>query len=197
MEEFSDLENLWKHSETQVPTNKTDFLKIKNNRNKMKNTYIKGAIMLFITGTIILVTMTYLDAPLKTTAVISAMIALSAICFLQAILMLFTAGKISAIDETQTPATHLKQWQNFRVFQLKQRRWNMPVYFLLLAVSLGVYFLEILKNVDLWKMILAFVVTYSWMLFAYLYLGRKSLKKEDARINCIISELKSLENQFH
>ena len=196
MEEFKELEKLWKQSETKHPTKDTKISKIKSNRIKLKNTYSKGAILLIVTGILILVMLFFLDSKLKTIPIILSIIIVSLTCFLQAFLMLFTANKISTIDETQTPSFHLKQWQNFREFQKKQRHWNMPVYYILLGSALGVYFYELLKNIDLWKMILAYVITYSWMLFAYFYLGKKEIKKQDAKLDHIISELKSLENQF-
>ena len=196
MEEFKELENLWKQSETKIPPQKTNISKIKNNRMKLKNTYTKGAILLILTGIFILGLMIFLDSNLKTILVVSSMIIISITCFLQAALMLFTANEIAKIDETQTPSFHLKQWQNFRAFQKKQRHWNMPVYYTLLSIALGVYMYELLKNADLWKMILTFAITYSWMLFAYIYLGKKEIKKQDAKLDGIISELKSLENQF-
>lgn len=196
MEEFKELENLWKQSETKIPPQKTNISKIKNNRMKLKNTYTKGAILLILTGIFILGLMIFLDSNLKTILVVSSMIIISITCFLQAALMLFTANEIAKIDETQTPTFHLKQWQNFRAFQKKQRHWNMPVYYTLLSIALGVYMYELLKNADLWKMILTFAITYSWMLFAYIYLGKKEIKKQDAKLDGIISELKSLENQF-
>ena len=196
MEEFKELENLWKQSETKIPPQKTNISKIKNNRMKLKNTYTKGAILLILTGIFILGLMIFLDSNIKTILVVSSMIIISITCFLQAALMLFTANEIAKIDETQTPTFHLKQWQNFRAFQKKQRHWNMPVYYTLLSIALGVYMYELLKNADLWKMILTFAITYSWMLFAYIYLGKKEIKKQDAKLDGIISELKSLENQF-
>lgn len=196
MEEFKELENLWKQSETKIPPQKTNISKIKNNRMKLKNTYTKGAILLILTGIFILGLMIFLDSNLKTILVVSSMIIISITCFLQAALMLFTANEIAKIDETQTPTSHLKQWQSFRVFQKKQRHWNMPVYYTLLSIALGVYMYELLKNADLWKMILTFAITYTWMLFAYIYLGKKEIKKQDAKLDGIISELKSLENQF-
>ncbi len=196
MEEFKELENLWKQSETKHPTKDTNISKIKSNRIKLKNTYSKGAILLIVTGILILVMLFFLDSKLKTIPIILSIIIVSLTCFLQAFLMLFTANKISTIDETQTPSFHLKQWQNFREFQKNQRHWNIPVYYILLGSALGVYFYELLKNIDLWKMILAYVITYSWMLFAYFYLGKKEIKKQDAKLDHIISELKSLENQF-
>ncbi|MGA9211523.1 hypothetical protein [Kaistella sp.] len=196
MEEFKELENLWKQSETKVPAKNTNISKIKNNRMKLKNTYTRGAILLIITGIYILGLMIFLDSKLKTVPIISSMSIISVVCFLQAYLILFTAKKISQIDETQTPSFHLQQWQNFRTFQKKIRHWNMPIYYILLGIALGVYMYELLKTVDLWKMALAFAITYAWMFFAYFYLGKKEIKKQDAKMDGIIAELKSLENQF-
>ena len=196
MEEFKELENLWKQSETKIPPQKTNISKIKNNRMKLKNTYTKGAILLILTGIFILGLMTTFDEKLQTIPIISSMVMISAIYFLQAILMLYNAKKIGEINESQAPGFHLQQWQNFRTFQKKQRHWNMPVYYTLLSIALGVYMYELLKNADLWKMILTFAITYSWMLFAYFYLFKKEIKKQDAKLDGIISELKSVENQF-
>ncbi|KIA84357.1 hypothetical protein OA84_02130 [Kaistella solincola] len=197
MEEFKDLENLWKTSETKIPAKNDQISKIKNNRMKLKNNYTKGAILLVATGIFILILMTTFDAKILTTPIVSAMVIISLVCFLQAGLMFFTAKKISDIDETQTPASHLQQWLEFREFQKKLRHWNMPVYYILLSLALGVYMFELLKTVDLWKMLLAFAITYSWLLFAYFYLGKKEVKKQDAKMDGIISELKNLENQFN
>lgn len=196
MEEFKELENLWKQSKTEVPTEKKDLSKLQNNRTKMKNSNIKGAVLLIITGILILVMMFLLDLKIKNALVTFAIVIMSAICFIQAAIMLFTAREISKIDETQTPTLHLKQWQNFRELQKRQRVWNMPVYYVLLSTALGIYMYELLKTVDLWKMILAFGVTYAWILFAYFYLGKKKIRKDDERLNGIISDLKQLEQQF-
>lgn len=196
MEEFKELENLWKQSKTEVPAEKLNISKLKNNRTKMKNSNIKGAVLLILTGILILVMMIFLDPKLKTILVTIAMSIMSAICFIQAGIMLYTAREINKIDETQTPSLHLKQWQNFREFQKRQRHWNMPVYYVLLSSALGIYMFELLKMADLWKIILAFAVTYAWIFFAYFYLGKKKIRKDDERINGIITELKALEQQF-
>lgn len=196
MEEFKDLENLWKQAETKAPAKNTNISKIKNNRMKLKNTHIKGAIMLILTGILILILMTTFEDKIKTAPIIASMVIISAICFLQAILMLYNAKKITDIDESETPSFHLHQWRNYQIFQKNQRHWNMPIYYILLSSALGVYLFELLKNADLWKMILAFVITYSWMIFAYFYLGEREIKKQDAKLDGIISELKDLETQF-
>lgn len=195
MEEFNELQNLWKKTET--PASKPTFTsKIKTNKMKLRHVQTRGAVLLILTGLLILGLMVTFDAKLQTVPIMSAMILLSIVCFLQAALMLLAAQKISRIDEAQPPAIHLQQWLDFREFQKKQRHWNMPIYYVLLGSALAVYLYELLKTQDLWIMILAFGVTYGWMFFAYFYLGKREVKKQDAEMDSIIAELKNLETQF-
>ena len=140
--------------------------------------------------------MGFLDENIRTTLVMASMITVTLICLLQAQLQFLTARKINQIDETQTPEKLLQQWQNFREFQKKQRHWNLPLYYLLLGTALGFYMFEILKTATLTMKLIAFVATYAWMFFAYFYLGKKELKKQDAKMDGIIAELKGLEEQF-
>lgn len=197
MEEFNKIEDLWKHTENKVPTKHRNLKAIKTNRMNLRNTNLFGALSLISTGIIMQLLKTQLDANIKAMPFHISLFLVSLICFLQAGIMLFLAKKINDIDETQKPIFHLQQWQNFRSSQMKLRKWNMPVYFILLSSALGIYMYELLKTEDLWKMILAFAVTYAWLLFAYFYLGKKRIKKDDERLDGIISELKQLEQQFH
>lgn len=197
MEEFNKIEDLWKHTENKVPTKHRNLKAIKTNRMNLRNTNLFGALSLISTGIIMQLLKTQLDANIKAMPFHISLFLVSLICFLQAGIMLFLAKKINDIDETQKPIFHLQQWQNFRSSQMKLRKWNMPVYFILLSSALGIYMYELLKTEDLWKMILAFAVTYAWLLFAYFYLGKKRIKKDDEQLDVIISELKQLEQQFH
>jgi hypothetical protein len=72
----------------------------------------------------------------------------------------------------------------------------MPVYHILLVTAISIYLLEILKGASYRYYLLAYLPTYSWILFSYFYLGKKQLTKIDQAINEVISELKDLERQF-
>lgn len=196
MENFNELHDLWKQAETPAPK-KTNYLsKIKTNKMTLQQNQTKQASILVFIGILILALMFSFEEKLQTLPIMAAMIIISSMCFLQAALMFYNARKISQIEETKTPSIHLQQWLNFREFQKKQRHWNMPVYYILLSVALAVYLFELLKEAEIWKMILTFGVTYSWMLIAYFYFGRREVKKQDAKMDNIIAELKELETQF-
>ncbi|KIC89549.1 hypothetical protein HY58_15640 [Flavihumibacter sp. ZG627] len=58
------------------------------------------------------------------------------------------------------------------------------------------YFIEIFRGRPV-MIIITFVAVYAaWMLFAYLYLGKKNLRKEQSQLMAIIQNLKALEEQF-
>lgn len=197
MEEFNELQNLWKKNKTSAAKPVAITSEIKSNRMKLRKTQIREAATLIFSGLLVIGLMATFNAKLQTVPIMSAMILISTVCFLQAALMLYTAKKIDGIDEAQPPAIHLQQWLDFREFQKKQRHWNLPVYYVLLGSALAVYLYELLKTKDLWILLLAFGLTYGWLLFAYFYLGKREMKKQDAKTDGIISELKNLENQFH
>ena len=196
MENFNELQDLWTKAETPAPKKAKNFSQIKTNRMKLQQNQTKQASNLVMIGILILLLMFSFDEKLQTIAIMSAMIIISTVCFLQAALMFYNVRKINAIEETKTPSVHLQQWLNFREFQKKQRHWNMPVYYILLSFALAVYLYELLKEAEMWKMILTFAVTYSWMLIAYFYFGRREVKKQDAKMDVIIAELKELDTQF-
>lgn len=196
MENFNELQDLWTKAETPAPKKTKNFSQIKTNKMKLQQNQTKQASILVMIGILILLLMFSFDENLQTIGIMSAMIIISTVCFLQAALMFYNVRKINAIEETKTPSVHLQQWLNFREFQKKQRHWNMPVYYILLSVALAVYLYELLKEAEMWKMILTFAVTYSWMLIAYFYFGRSEVKKQDAKMDVIIAELKELDTQF-
>lgn len=196
MENFNELHDLWKQAETPAPKKTNNLSKIKTNKMTLQQNQTKQASILVFIGILILALMFSFEEKLQTLPIMAAMIIISSMCFLQAALMFYNARKISQIEETKTPSIHLQQWLNFREFQKKQRHWNMPVYYILLSVALAVYLFELLKEAEMWKMILTFAVTYSWMLIAYFYFGRREVKKQDAKMDNIIAELKELETQF-
>ncbi|AQX83588.1 hypothetical protein OZ664_14010 [Elizabethkingia sp. HX WHF] len=196
MQDFNDIQQLWKQNDTSVSIPKMNLSAVKNTRQKMKNKELFLATVLIATGIIILIMAYFLDFRYKTSALYISMGAISLICFIQAVLLLLTVKKIAQINAAAPPSEHLKQWQEYNEFRKKQIRWNMPVYYLLLGSALVIYLLEVLKDVSITYKLVALFLTFGWMFFTYFYLGKKSLAKTDLKINTIISELQNLEKQF-
>lgn len=197
MQDFNDIQNLWKNTETSVKNPLIDYSAIKSNRQKIRANFFNGSVLLFVTALFIFGLMFFLDSKMQTPTILLAMSLVIVLCLLQALLMYTNVRKIDQISETQTPEKHLQQWQNFNDYRKKQTHWNLPVYYLLLSSALAVYMYELLKDADKMLLVTVFSATFGWMLFSYFYLGKRSLKKMDAKFDGIIGELKNLENQFN
>ena len=115
---------------------------------------------------------------------------------LQSILTLFTAYKVSLVDDTLPPAQHLQQWENYYNFRKKQIQWNKPLYFLFLNLGMGLYFLDVVYGRPIGYIIMLIVVYCGWMLYAYFILGKRILAKEEKRLKGIMDELKLIEEQL-
>jgi Flp pilus assembly protein TadB len=72
----------------------------------------------------------------------------------------------------------------------------MPVYYVLLNIAMAIYMIEIFTGRPVANVIIFIAVYAGWMLFAYFYLGKRNLKKEDNRLRKIIDDLKAIEIQL-
>ncbi|QDZ63636.1 hypothetical protein EVD20_15045 [Elizabethkingia bruuniana] len=173
MQDFNDIQQLWKQNDTSVSIPKMNLSAVKNTRQKMKNKELFLATVLIATGIIILIMAYFLDFRYKTSALYISMGAISLICFIQAVLLLLTVKKIAQINAAAPPSEHLKQWQEYNEFRKKQIRWNMPVYYLLLGSALVIYLLEVLKDVSITYKLVALFLTFGWMFLPIFILVKK------------------------
>lgn len=126
----------------------------------------------------------------------AALLMITMICLLQAVLLGLTCLRLKRIDDTATPARHLEQWKDYYHFRQKQLAWNLPSYFLSLNIAFGIYFIETMGNMSLQLVIGCLAIYGGWMCFAWFYLGKKSLRKEQSRLKNILEELEEKEHSF-
>lgn len=197
MQEFNDIQNLWKQTENrEVSAPKIDFGKINSNKDKLLKDLKKQTWMLTLTGIFIIALMILLDEKLQRPTILACMTIIILLCFFQAVFSYINWKKIANIDETSTPENHLKQWQDYNELRKRQTKWNIPAYYFILATSTLVYAYELSKNASTLFFVLAFGGTLVWMIYAYFFIARKKLKQTDEKYDTIINELKNLENQF-
>ncbi len=196
MQDFNDIQQLWKSNSEPAPELKFDFSKMTSSQQKMIRRERIGSILLSLTAIYILGLAYFIDFRHPSVTLYFAMFAVAAICFLQAFVSFVNAKKLKEIDENAAPSQYLQQWQSYNEFRKKLVRWNIPLYFVLLSAALGLYMVEVLQDGSLRFKIIAYALTFGWILFAYFYLGKRQLRKTENRINSIISELQNLESQF-
>ncbi len=73
----------------------------------------------------------------------------------------------------------------------------MPVYFIMLNLAMGIYFIEVLGGRPILNVLILLAIYFGWILFAWFYIGKRKAKKEHMRLQQIIDELKSIEAQLN
>lgn len=200
MQDFDSLKNVWQQpAGTAEP--KPDITTIINNtttsKMKLQKPQLHGAIFLTITAVFIACLAIFGNLNFTHWYTYGGMVMICIIALVQAGFMYITYKKIKSIDDTVEPAAHLRQWEAYYDLRKKQNRWNMPVYYVLLNIAMAIYLVEIFTGRPVVNVMIFIAVYIAWMLFAYFYLAKKNIKREDNRLQKIINELKAIEGQLN
>ena len=199
MQDFDSLKNMWQQPAKAGEANKEIINNITNTtttKMKLQQPQLHGAIALTLTASFIACLAIFGNLAFKHWYTYGGMVLICIVCIVQAGFMYATLQKIKRIDDTVEPAAHLQQWEAYYDLRKKQNRWNMPVYYLLLNIAMAIYMVEIFTDRPVVNVLLFIGVYVACMLFAYFYLSRKNIKKEDKRLQTIINELKLIEGQL-
>ncbi|WP_046744022.1 hypothetical protein [Kordia zhangzhouensis] len=104
----------------------------------------------------------------------------------------------------RTPNNISENMKEFAVKMLKKLRYFvwitnffMPVYLILLAIGITIYFQDTLRNVTLSYKILIHTFTYGWLLFVGFIVTRKKQKKNNKDVVPIIKNLEEILETLH
>ena len=199
MKDFDSLKNLWQQAGENPPAQENKNIQwnsqSKNYKLNLQNQQLRGAIMLFLTA-LLIIAMALFTSFEKTVITYIGMYLLAAICIAQSILLIFTWQKIKNIDETLPPNQHLKQWESYYNFRQQQIRWNMPLYFIFLNLAMGIYLFDIFQGRPIVNVLIFLAVYICWMIFAYFYLRKRVIRKEEYKLKTIMDNLKQLKAQL-
>ena len=200
MQDFDALKNMWQQPSksgevTQDMIN--GLTNTKTTKMKLQKLQLYGAIVLTLTAILIVCLAIFGSLNFKYWYTYGGMVLICIVCLVQAGFMYATYKKIQRIDDTVVPAAHLHQWEAYYDLRKKQNRWNMPVYYVLLNIAMAIYMIEIFTGRPVVNVLIFIAVYLAWMLFAYFYLGKRNLKKEDTRLQKIIEDLKGIEGQLN
>jgi hypothetical protein len=198
MQDFDSLKNIWQQP---TPADKNPaMIPIGKNsttlKMKLQKQQLGGAVMLVLTAILIAAMAIFGGFNFTHWYTYGGMVLICTVCLAQAGLMFSLYKKISNIDETVSPTAHLQQWEAYYDLRKKQNKWNMPLYYILLNIAMGIYLIEVFTGRPLVNVSIFIAVYIAWMLFAYFYLGKKNIRKEDIRLNSIVEELKLIERQL-
>ncbi len=198
MQDFDSLKNMWQQSSAQdtpmqtLPISKTSA----SAKMTMQKQQLGGSILLLFTALLVGGMAIFGEFNFTRCYSYGGMALICLVCICQAGFMFSIYKKLKNIDDTVTPALHLQQWENYYAMRKQQNKWNMPLYYLLLNLAMGMYVLEIFTGRPVINVIIFIGVYAAWMLFAYFYLGKRNLKKESTKLDRILNELRTIERQL-
>jgi hypothetical protein len=198
MDNFDEFKQLWQKAPS-VPAPIDSQQLVRNTasqQRKLERTQLFGAVTLFVTAALLLILGFGIGLQFRSTLTYVAIVLLAVICIGQGLINLSVYSQLRRIDVTTTVTDHLHQWEGYYVFRKRLIRINGPVYYLLLNGAFGLYFIEILGLMPLASRIVVLTLYVLWMLFAYFVLGKRTIRKEDDRLNEIINNLRQQQQQL-
>ena len=193
MNNFDDIEALWKAPQSlDIPAADAIIKKAEKERNQVANKILKQSFCLLISiagisYVLYKVKFEYLSSYIGIAMMFVCIIGFSFIRFRQSMFL-------RKVDFSQSPDTLLQQFEAFHEKQKWVNTKGVMWYTVILNIAFAFYFYETIilaPFTNFWK-IFILAVYIAWMLIASLYLGKRSVKKEHAKVNDIIEKLKQL-----
>lgn len=90
--------------------------------------------------------------------------------------------------------TQLKRFQTNKIALYSKFYW---LYTIALALAMGLFFIEVLDNFELWLKITVISVTVVWFIFSSTFLRKAFIKKDEEKVNLLIAKLERIGKQFN
>lgn len=199
MQDFDSLKKIWQEDREEVKLvvhpGELSRSSIRN-RKWLKNTQLIGGIGQLITAGFICWMIFFGNFGFRFWYTYLSMVMVVLLCLWQAATMLYMFKRIQSIDDTATPTVHLQHWEAYYATRMKIMKIQVPVFIILLTLAIGIYYIEVLSGRPFWPAVTVILITIAWILFSYFYLGKKSIRKEEARLQGLLDELREVEKQF-
>lgn len=195
MKAFNDIENIWKQQkEAVVPEVTVIIEKVNQEKKSIAKKIIIQVILLLITVPIIIWVL--VANPFKETSTFVGIVIVLFDLIGFAVLRIYQVNKLAKINFTETPKTVLHQLGTYYDFHKFLSSKIITCYFLLLNLGLGLYFIEVMRPMPTYAIILSFTVYTGWIAFAYFVIGKKQKIKEFEIIDILIKKMKTIEGEY-
>jgi hypothetical protein len=185
---------LWAKQKTGEP-NKEDLL---SKINKFKKSNLRRLIttnfILITTSLFIIFIWAYYQPQMITTKIGIILTILSMVIFVIAYNQSFALFRKTT--NTLSNSDYLKNLLAIKAKQQFMQTTMLSLYFVLLSTGIGLYMYEYAQLMSLFWGIFAYLVTSIWVLFNWFYLRPKQIKKQQSKVDEIISKLEMLIEQL-
>lgn len=189
-----DLRELWNKQETAIPESKEFLEKAKTFKRINLIKLIRANILLILTLAFIVFVWYYYQSEMLTTKIGIVLLILAILIYLFAYNQLLpTLMKVGyAISSNE----YLQQLLKLKEKQLFLQSTMTNIYFILLSTGICLYLFEYASRMTfLWAM-LSYGLTLLWIAVNWLYFRPRAIRKQQAKINELISKFESINKQL-
>ena len=189
-----DLKELWSQQHSMIPDTKELFEKTKMfKRSNLRRLILTNAVLIFTSAFIIYVWYYYKPRMMTTTiGIILSVLAM--------VLYLFAYNKtIPLLLEVNYDLDSRQYLQRLVLFKEKQRFLQttmMNIYYLFLSAGICLYMVEYTLRMTLFWASVTYGIIILWIAFNWLYLKPKSMKKEQGKLDLLITRFELLNGQL-
>jgi hypothetical protein len=195
MDSFNDLQQLWQtRAEKPAIPAKELILRIKKQRRNMLAGLI-GTILALL-ATIAMMVWIFIGyhpvLPTTRVSIVIMMIAVLGAIFIKTQALRLLMG---TIREDVSNAAMIAALQRLQQAQRTFNTVGISVYYILLSAGMALYLAEFVRG-NLWFGITAYTLTFGWIAFTWFYFRKRGIRKQNAKLDNMISHLKTLQQEW-
>jgi hypothetical protein len=194
MDNNINFNELWAKQKTGEPNKEDLLLKI----NKFKKSNLKRLIitnlLLFVTSVFIVFVWVHYQPEMMTTkiGIVATILAMA----IYVIVYNKSFGLFKKTTNTQSNSDYLKDLLAIRTNQQFMQTTMLNLYFVLLSTGIGLYMYEYTQRMTTLWAVCSYGITGFWIVLNWFYFRPKQIKKQEAKLNDIISKFQLLNNQL-
>jgi Ca2+/Na+ antiporter len=189
-----DFKELWNRGKASAPDVSEIFAKANRLTRKTRCKIWWSNIILSLTILTMIFIWWYFQPQLLTTKIGLILMLIAIVIFL------ITTNQLSPLlaraDEETDTRHFLEQVIRIKHKQEFLNKTMLTVYFILLSIGITLYFIEYASRGSLLFQLLAYGITFAWIIFNWIYIRTRTVKKQQKAINDIIARLEEVNKQF-
>jgi len=194
MSDNIDFKELWNRGKASAPDVNEIFAKANQLNRKTRSKIWRGNIILSLTILVMIFIWWYYQPQLLTTKIGLILILVAIVIFL------VTTNQLSPLlakaDEETDSRHFLEQVIRIKHKQEFLSKTMLTAYFIMLTVGISLYFIEYAGRGSLLFQVVVYGLTFAWILFNWIYIRTRTIKKQQKAINDIIERLERVNEQL-
>jgi hypothetical protein len=196
MKDFDSLVNIWNEQKTAPVINYKEVISnYKASRGKLSVKFLKE--ILIMLPALVMVIYLWMTTNFDFWTSYLGLSIVAACCVYFIVMQIINIKNIINSNTLfDKPQDHIQFLQKFRKSRYIQHTRNYTIYTLALGLGLSLYFIEFFYLLNLWLMITVVASTLVWFIICYIYLMKVYIRKEEEKLNDMLTDLERLNEQF-